>query len=382
MQPALAASLTTTVFVFAALYGPQPLLPTLQAQFGASKADVSLMITVTLVPLGIAPIFYGLLLQRFSTRRVLLAALAVLALSEIPLALADSLTVALAVRVVQGLAIPAALTALMTLVGSPRDPEDTRRALAYYVAATIFGGFFGRLLSGVVASAFGWRAAFAVVGIALALCAAWLWRVPADPPLRAATLRPGAVTEALAEAQTRRVYAMIFCAFFVFAALLNYLPFRMTDLQGAVAEWRVALLYSGYMVGIVIALQQPRIVALLGGARRAILTGLAVYGVAVAAFATPSVPMLFASMFLFCAGMFTVHAIAPGLVQTADPAGRGVRNGLYIGAYYLGGALGSYLPGFLYRSHGWDAVILLLLGMVAAASWFAWRLPRPSDGSA
>ena len=46
---------------------------------------------------------------------------------------------------------------------------------------------------------------------------------------------------------------------------------------------------------------------------------------------------------------------------------KGIANGLYVSFYYMGGALGSFLPGFIYNYLGWIA-FLCSLGVVCALS--------------
>lgn len=63
--------LWTTFAAFAALYGPQPLLPVIQQHFGVGSQSASLLMTLAILPLGLAPICYGYILNLCSTRRLL-----------------------------------------------------------------------------------------------------------------------------------------------------------------------------------------------------------------------------------------------------------------------------------------------------------------------
>src|SRR5690606_6997113 len=51
---------------FTVLYAPQPLLPLLAAELGVGCPAASLLITVTLLPLSIAPVAYGFMLESVS----------------------------------------------------------------------------------------------------------------------------------------------------------------------------------------------------------------------------------------------------------------------------------------------------------------------------
>jgi MFS transporter, YNFM family, putative membrane transport protein len=170
-----------TVLVMAALYAPQPLLPVLATAFDVSEARASLLITVTLLPLAVAPIAYGFLLQRVSARRLLMVSIWVLAGSQAGIYFAAHFDLLLLLRLVQGLAIPAMLTGLMTYLGASAGPGRIARVMAVYVASTVMGGFLGRALSGMISATFGWRWSFMAFALATVLGALLLRRLKSDP---------------------------------------------------------------------------------------------------------------------------------------------------------------------------------------------------------
>lgn len=51
-------------------------------------------------------------------------------------------------------------------------------------------------------------------------------------------------------------------------------------------------------------------------------------------------------------------------------------NGLYIAFYYAGGAIGSFLPGFLYHGFGWYVYLGSLALVVGLAGSLLWGLRR------
>ncbi|MEG6552016.1 MFS transporter, partial [Desulfocurvibacter africanus] len=104
----LIAILTTTVAVVCSLYAPQPIQRVLAAHFGVGLQTSALFITVALLPLSIAPLAYGLLLERIQARRMLMVSVLGLALATTALAFCDGLRPFLALRFAQGLLIPAA----------------------------------------------------------------------------------------------------------------------------------------------------------------------------------------------------------------------------------------------------------------------------------
>lgn len=365
-----------TTLTFASFYAPQPLLPALRDEFGVSQAAASLLITVTLLPLSFAPMLYGVLLGSVSTRRLLLATVSLLAASELPIVLAPSYGVVLGARIAQGLLLPAILTALMSYVAAHSSGQGLQRAMSLYIGSTIFGAFAGRLAAGLLATLVGWRFAFAVLGCAILAGLPPLLRRQESRKTGFTRLRLNQVAGVLRTPGVLRIYLLVFCGFFSLAAMLNFLPFRIIELHPGASEARIALMYAGYFIGIGLSLGSRRVVALCGGEIRAIQLGLAFYLAVAPLLAVPSEPVIFVAMGLFCGGMFLVQTTAPGVINRLVPGGGGVVNGLYLSFYYAGGALGSYLPGFVYRRFGWTAFVLSLTGLLAVALFLASGLRR------
>ena len=351
----------TTVLALSALYAPQPLLPALQLEFGVSREAAAALTTVTFIPLALAPLVYGYLLETVSPIRILKLAVPLLAVSALLFAVATSYPQLLAIRLFQGLLIPALLTSLMTWLSARSSAETLQRTMALYIAATIFGGFAGRATSGLIANLFGWRFSFVVLSLSLFIAFVLLTRLKPASGTRFVRPHPQAILEVLRKPNFLPLYLGVFCLFLVFSAVMNFIPFRLTELSDKADSMRIGLMYSGYMMGIVTSLGAPWFIRHLGGEVRTIRFGLLLLGGILATFATPLVGVLFAAMFLFCGAMFLVHTTASGLVnQMAGNNHRGLTNGLYVAFYYAGGSIGSFAPGILYQQFGWNAFLLLL----------------------
>ena len=78
-------------------------------------------------------------------------------------------------------------------------------------------------------------------------------------------------------------------------------------------------------------------------------------------------------MFVFAAGMFALHSVLSGYMNHLSER-KGLISGLYISAYYTGGALGSFLPGLFYHSTGWSGFVVLLMAMVLLLVGMVWRM--------
>lgn len=380
----MAAILFTTILALSALYVPQPLLPVLSAEFGVSRETAALLTTIAFIPLSLAPLFYGALLEAVSARRMLRLAVLLLAVSEVLMFFVEPFAGLLALRLVQGLLIPAMLTSLMTYTAQVSARGDLARTMAWYIAATILGGFAGRALSGLVASLLHWRFSFLLLGGGLLLAWVWLGRIAEAGAVQAVHPDRNVIGKVLADPVVRAAYGMVFCFFLVFAAMMNYLPFRLTELSSAADEFRIGLAYSGYLMGIVVSLNAVRIHRRCGGPERTMVGGLVLFMLALLVMALPRVAALVGGMFLLCGASFLTHATATGYLNRYMSQHKGVVNGLYVSFYYGGGAVGSYLPGYAYRGFGWGGFIAVLLGVLVVALLLALRLTRtavPADSA-
>ena len=349
-----------TILTLSALYAPQPLLPLLATEFQISRDLAASLTTIAFLPLCIAPLLYGRILSAFTPRQLLRCAVLVLAIAELLFPLCTTIWALFAVRLLQGLMIPAILTAMMTYVSSESATGEIRRTMGIYIASTIIGGLLGRTMSGSIATLLGWHYSFYILSGSLLLGFLLLnFLSPGQPPEGA---RPrGQALAILREKNPRRIYITVFCMFFVFAAIMNYLPFRVAELDASASEMRIGFMYSGYLLGIVTALNSVSISRLLKGTSRTMVIGLGGLILALAGMLIPGTTPLFLFMFPFCGSMFLVHSIASGHLNSLGLKNKGMVNGLYVSFYYGGGMFGSSLPGPIYHHFGWPAFILLLI---------------------
>jgi YNFM family putative membrane transporter len=359
--------LVTTILTISALYVPQPLLPVLAEQFSVSRELAALLTTIVFVPLSLAPLVYGYLLEAVSAKRILRMAMLLLGVSSLVMSVVDSYSWMLAWRLFQGLLIPALLTALMTYTSQSATKGEMHRAMSWYIGATITGGFVGRALSGAIASLVHWRGSFLVLGVSILATWVWLTKLPESGHMRMQRPRLGLIREILSKPVFRRCYLMIFCFFLAFAAVMNFLPFRLTELTSKADELRIGLAYSGYLMGLLASLNAVTIQRWCGNVKRTMVIGLIFYLLALILLGVPSVVVLLATMFLFCGAMFLTHATATGLLNSLADEHKGMVNGLYVAFYYGGGAIGSFLPGYVYKGFGWTGFVAMLVIVVLIA---------------
>jgi YNFM family putative membrane transporter len=136
------------------------------------------------------------------------------------------------------------------------------------------------------------------------------------------------------------------------------------------------MLYLGYLVGAPISFMSDSISRWLGDERKGLLLGLTVHGCGLVMLLFVSLQGLIITMFLLAAGFFLMHALLSGLANHLAQEHRGVVNGLYVSIYYFSGALGSWLPGYLYEGMGWQGMILVFLLILGIAGWSIGHVDR------
>lgn len=160
----------------------------------------------------------------------------------------------------------------------------------------------------------------------------------------------------------------------MYASVLNYIPFRLTALSADISELAISLVYVGYLSGALIALNGVRISGWVGGEIRGMFLGLALFIAGLIGLLLPSLAASYVFAITMSCGFFLVHSLLSAFVNHRASESKGLVNGLYIAIYYSGGALGGWLPGFLYRASGWDVYVTTLIVLLVLSSWWIWRI--------
>jgi YNFM family putative membrane transporter len=353
----------------AAIHMPQPLLPSLSLLFQRDPADVALFMTLVLAPLGIMPVVYGYLLEGVSTRSLLMVSTLVMAASGLWLWAQPGYGNWMLARALQGLALPALMTAVMTMLSVNVPREARAHAMGLYVAATIVGGYSGRMLAGWLSDKSDLTTPFLIMAICYLFALPGLLLLKKDSGAGFAQIRLPVALSILRLPRFAAAYVMIFAVFFVFTAILTLLPFELRNRDSAITDFQLGLLYSGYLTGLLVSLNIRRLRERFAITTRLVMIGLATFSFGTLLLLLDGYLASFLVLFLFCGGMFLIHTTLSGLLNHSLDRHHGVINGLYLASYYLGGALGSQLPGYLYEAYGWESVILLCLLLLLFCFW-------------
>ncbi len=360
-----------TVAAYAAMYVTQPLLPLLSAEFGLPPATAGLSVSAVVLAIAAGSFLAGPLSDALGRKTVMVGSLALLVLPTLGCAVARTFPQLVAWRAAQGLLIPGVTAVVVAWAGDHYAPGKIRTAVGAVIAASVAGGLLGRVASGMVAEHSGWRAAFV---LSAAVTGAGALGMALELPGGGGTGTPwrGAMGGMFRHLRNRRLlggFALGFCLFFAFIAIFTYLPYRLAAPPFRLPTDAIASAYLVYVAGIVVSPVAGRMAGRVAP-ERIMLAGLAVSALGVLVTLSGSLPALVLGLLVLVVGMFTAQAIGPSYVNENAREAKGGANALYLAFYYLGGTLGSWLPGLAWQRFGWGgvaAVSLLALGVAALA---------------
>jgi YNFM family putative membrane transporter len=376
------------ITVFADMYATQPILPLLSREFGISPTMAGTSISVVVAAIALGSSLFGPLSDIYGRKRVLVASSALLALATLACAFAPSFDALLVFRALQGLSVPGVSAVAIAYIGDRFPPERAGSIVGTYIACTGLGGLLGRVIAGVLASRFDWRAPFyAYAALTLLASIAMLLALERDFTLQRWEPRKlFAAYRAMATHVRNRRLLGAFCIggllFFAFIGIFTYLPYLLTGAPYHLSTAVVSTFYFAYLAGVFVSPISGRLSQRLApGAIMMAGIGIAALGCAITL--SHSITFIALGTVVLAVGMFTVQAVAPAYVNARAAHTKGGANSLYQTFYYAGAVLGATLPGLAWERWAWPGVIFtcMLSLALAFAATFALREPTASHAS-
>jgi len=175
-------------------------LPAIQRGLGAGIAELQWVVNGYLLPLGALMLVGGGLGDRLGRRRVFVAGVVLFTLASLACALAPTIGILIAARVVQGIGAALLVPQSLALIAA-NFPKDIRgAAIGTWAAASAITTSLGPPLGGLLIDTLSWRVAF-WINLPLAAVALWLTlrHVPEsrDETVRGGLDWPGAILATL-----------------------------------------------------------------------------------------------------------------------------------------------------------------------------------------
>jgi predicted MFS family arabinose efflux permease len=358
-------------FSVASIYYAQPMLGTLAEQFQASSGEIGLVPTLTQLGYAAGILLLAPLGDRFDRKRIILwkalalivALLLAAAAPHLSLLYLASALIGLSASVAQDLVPAAAILA----------PEAKRgKAVGTAMTGLLLGILLSRVVSGVVAEQFGWRAMFVAAALSIGLLALLLYRglprfAPSSTlPLHAllasllTLLRDHAALRRAALAQG--LLSVAFSAFWsTLALMLHQAPLNLgSAAAGAFGLAGAAGALAAPMAGHLADKRGPETVTRLG-------VGLVLLSFLAMTLLPQSLWLVGIAALVFDLGYQATLVSHQSIIYGIDPAARSRLNAVLIGAMFIGMSAGSWLGGLAMGQGGWHGVTALASAAAAAA---------------
>ncbi|MFE3372240.1 MFS transporter [Streptomyces sp. NPDC059173] len=361
------------VAAFALLYSTQALLPAVSASFDATAGQASWTVSAATGALALFVLPLSALSERFGRRQMMTVSLAIAVLVGLLVPFAPSMGALIALRAVQGAALAGLPASAMAYLAEEVRPKALIAAIGLFVAGNSIGGMSGRILTGWVAQAWGWRAALAAVGLlALACAAAFHFLIPRAKNFRPGSLNPKALAKTVATHLGNpllvRLYAIGALFMTVFGAVYTVIGYRLVEEPFSLPQGVIGSIFLVYLVGTVSSAAAGRLVARLGR-RGALYLAVSTTAAGLLLSLTDRLAAVLLGLVLITAGFFAGHAVASSSVSRTATEGRAQASALYQSAYYLGSSAGGTLGAVAFHAGGWAATVALgLLAVLGVVS--------------
>ncbi|MFF4184655.1 MFS transporter [Streptomyces sp. NPDC001691] len=361
------------VATFALLYSTQALLPLISADLGATASAASWTVSAATGALALFVLPLSALSERFGRTRMMTVSLAVAVAVGLLVPFAPGVGWLVALRAVQGAAIAGLPASAMAYLAEEVKPKALVAAIGLFVAGNSIGGMSGRILTGWVAQAWGWRAALLAVGALAAVCAvAFRLLLPKARHFTPGSLNPRALARTvrghLSDPLLVRLYAIGALFMTVFGAVYTVIGYRLTAAPFHLPQGLIGSIFLVYLVGTVSSAAAGRLVARVGR-RGALYLAVSTTAAGLLLSLASSLTAILAGLVLITAGFFAGHAVASSSVSHTAKQGRAQASALYQSAYYLGSSAGGTLGAVAFHAAGWPATVLLgvlaVLGVVS-----------------
>ena len=341
----------------ASLYYAQPLAGLIGPAVGLHPAAVGLVVTLTQIGYALGLLLLVPLGDLLENRRLIAVTLSTAALALAAAAWAGSAAVFLAAALLIGVS-SVGVQMLVPLAAHLTPPEMRGRIVGSVMSGLLLGILLARPVASLIAAAFGWRAVFAASAVLMVGVTLLLWNVlPTRRPALGDSYRQliGSLWPLLRDTPVlrRRTWYQS-CLFASFALFWTASPLLLAGAGGALAAPIAGRLadagWTRPVTGAALALAAAAFaLSRLGGGGHG------------------SVAVLTASAVLLDFAVQTSQVTGQRAIYALPGHARSRLNGIYVGVFFGGGAIGSAVAGPALAYDGWSAVSWLGIAFPLAA---------------
>jgi predicted MFS family arabinose efflux permease len=390
-SPSLSAGTRTTalnIAVFAAgsatfinMWCTQSILPQIAAALRVSQASTGLIVTAPLVATAMMAPLIGAISDRFGRKNLVLGAALLLVVPTALVADAQNFHTIVLLRFIQGLMLPFIFTITIAYIGDETSGAATAKLAGTYTSGAIFGGFSGRLVSGLVTAADNWRAALLVVALmTLAMAVIIGLAMPKERnfhPLYGLGRALRSFPAHLSNKRLLATFAVGFGVLFSLVSVFTYINFRLSAPPYFMGPAALGAIFVVYLGGVVMSPVAARLSTRFGRKLVMLWIGPIILAGLMLTLAA-QIWSIMLGLMLISSGIFVQQTLATAFVGAAAREGKSTAVGLYVTFYYVGGSFGGIAPAGIWHAHGWPGCVLLVAAMQAimlATALRFWTLP-------
>jgi len=173
--------------------------------------------------------------------------------------------------------------------------------------------------------------------------------------------------------QLLATFAVGFNVLFSLVGAFTYVNFYLADEPFLLGTAALASIFAVYLIGTVVTPLAGRLLDKIGF-RRMLMLAVATSACGLLLTFIQWLPAVIAGLAIHSTGVFACQSASSGHVGKAAHEARSSAAGLYVTFYYLGGFVGSSVPGYLWSAAGWTGCVALMLGLQAISIFIAHKL--------
>lgn len=349
-------------------FAPQTMIGLIGESYNLSAARSGLVAMVTLLGYAAGLLFLVPLADRVENRRLVLQMLAASVLSAAGIVVAPNVLTLCILMFILGVG-SSAIQVLVPSAAAMTEPAQRGRVIGDIMSGLLVGILLSRPIASFLAGTWGWKSFYLFSAVSTALLALLLAvKLPRRMP--ESTIRYPALIASMWHLFTRQAVlrdrsisaAIVMGAFNFFwtsiAFLLEQAPFSFG--QRGIAVFALVGAGGAIVTPFVGRWADRGLGRRVTHIAHAVL--IAGFGVAALSGLSTSLPLavlvtgLGVSALMLDMGVLSNHTVGRYMINLLNPEARGRINGIFVGVFFIGGALGSALSGLLWSVGGWGAV--------------------------
>lgn len=356
------AMLLGSIVSFAIMYSPQPLISVFSKDYGISPSTASFSISLATIALGFGLLFVSMLSNRWGRKQIMAISLVSTSILAIISAFINDFNLFLVIRFLEGISIAGFPSTAIAYLNEEFDPYQIGSVIGAYVAGTAIGGFFGRVVVGILTDLSSWHFALLILGILNLLFSLWFWiYLPASKHFRKTGISfkhwSLNVNGCFRDKNLICIYAIGFLLMGGYITLLNYIGYPLTQAPYNLSQTIFGFLFAVNLIGIWSSLLFGKLTD-KHSRKNVICFAIAILCAGALLTLHHSLIVKVIGVTVLAFGFFAGHAVASGWIGfIAVKKRKAQAASFYLLFYYLGSSVLGWSGGFFLKDFGWIGVV-------------------------